>query len=177
MSNSSLKKSWYNWALYNLSAWYLSFIFSIILSYTVVNIFHPEETNMLLGFGAGLCIGFVQWLLLKKKSDIQIFWIVAHALGIGIPYALGILILEGDIEVATTLDQKIILFITCISSGVLCGILTLKQFKHLSSSPVTAAAIYSLIWAVSLVSMFWGGLLFVAASSLFFYRILKTKEQ
>lgn len=100
------KRDSIKWFLYTLVSWYLSIIVSIVLSYAIVNKFHPEETNMLLGFGADLCIGLVQWLLLRKSHSVSFYWLLAHAFGIGIPFEIGVLGMEGDYDYSSIASSE-----------------------------------------------------------------------
>ena len=61
---------------------------AIILSYTVVNIFHPEETNLILGLGIGFSVGISQWFVLKKYLKISKWWMIIPCIFIGIPFAI-----------------------------------------------------------------------------------------
>ena len=71
------------WLASNTIAWPLGLLVAIILSHLIVNIFHPEETNLIDGLCLGLGIGFAQWQVLKTLMRINILWLscflfVAH---------------------------------------------------------------------------------------------------
>jgi hypothetical protein len=71
------------WLASNTIAWPLELLVAIILSHLIVNIFHPEETNLIVSLCLGLGIGFAQWQVLKTLMRINILWLscflfVAH---------------------------------------------------------------------------------------------------
>jgi len=112
------------WLVANAIAWPLGILLAIILSYAIVNIFHPEETNLIIGFSVGITIAFAQWQVLKKLMKISVLWIFVPGICIGIPYAWITLIHESGNNLPQLLDSewffRATLFFIC---GALVGII------------------------------------------------------
>ena len=121
------KKFLGRWVLFNGIAFPIGFIVGALLTYFVVNLFYPKETNLILGFYLGPVFGYLQWLVLKKYFKISAWWIFASAIGMGIPDAIAVILFELNgivILVGMLFDLIIRLFIGVLITGIL-------QFKML----------------------------------------------
>lgn len=139
------------WIITNTIAWPLGVLLAIILSYAIVNIFHPEETNLIIGFSVGIATGFAQWKVLKKLMKMNILWIVVPGIGIGIPYAWVTIHVESGNHLPLLLNTEwifmAILFFIC---GAFVGLIQ----SLLKSIKITKSYIWILLsgiaWSISI---------------------------
>ena len=178
-SNSTFNAEGYiKWLMGTAISWYLSIVVTIILSYAIVNQFHPEETNILIGFGAGLCVGLAQWLLLRKSHSVSFFWVLAHAIGIGVPAGFGIAGLEGMFDYTSIIEKETTFSIlSFLLSGLLTSIVLLPILKRLTKDYILFVAVYSIAWCLSLQYFMWGGLIIGIVSTLLFHHKLKAEVE
>jgi len=139
------------WLIANFLAWPIGLFIAIILSYTVVNIFHPEETNLILGLGIGFSVGISQWFVLKKYLKISKWWMIIPCIFIGIPFAILIMMEENGntLPVLFNIDEagQILFFFT---AGVLTGIFQIIVFKGTLSNSYSWIILSGIAWAASL---------------------------
>ncbi len=150
------------WVISNFLGFILGMIVAIILSYSILNLFHPEETNMLLGLGYGLGIGFVQWYLLNRIFKLSKLWILMSALGIGIPYAGIILLMESGFIFHPILGVKdFYIGFIFFMSGLLVGFLQMILLKPKFSRSYYWIIVSCLAWgiALSLNSILFSGII------------------
>jgi len=83
-----MHKAW-QWLIYTFSGWFLSYLASILL--------FPENAAFWSGPLVGLIAGFAQWLYLRDKIDIAIWWIPISILA----WTTGISILPGALTTGT----------------------------------------------------------------------------
>lgn len=88
------------WVLANGTGWIAGAIVTTVLAYSAT-IIYPEENNLLVGLGLGAAIGFAQWLVLKKNLPISGQWILYSAIGLGLPFIVGVVL-----EQASTLPDS-----------------------------------------------------------------------
>lgn len=150
------------WVIANFLGFILGMIVAIILSYSILNLFHPEETNMLLGLGYGFGIGLVQWYLLNRIFKLSKLWILSSAFGIGIPYAGIILLMESGFIFSPIWDIKdfYIGFIFFIS-GLIVGFLQMILLKDKFSRSYYWIIVSCVAWgiALSLNSILFSGII------------------
>jgi hypothetical protein len=145
--------------LANGIAWLVGIILAIVLSYTVVNLFYPKETNLIVGICLGAVVGYSQWLVLKKYFKPGVWWILAAAIGIGLPFVVIFVLYEiNGVEVEFTgmeiLDQAILLFM----GGFLTGLLQFNIFKALSPKYAWWIIISTFAWGIGWFGLILGGL-------------------
>jgi len=167
------------WLVANTIAWLLGLLLAIILSHLVVNIFHPEETNLIVGLCLGFSLGFAQWLVLKRLMKISILWFIVPAIGIGLPYAWFIMQLEAGNDLPLILNTDgvflAILFFIC---GALVGFIQ----SRLKSMNLGKSYIWILLsgiaWSISLTinSFLFSGLIFGLVTLAAFILILKERN-
>ncbi len=138
------------WLIANFLAIPVGFILAVILSEAIVNIFHPEETNLIVGLCFGTSVGFAQWLVLKKSLNLPKWWIGAPALGIGIPFALMVLLKEGGFTFPNIFNiegifEKILYFFV----GCLAGVLQFKMLKVHFTNPIVWVLASGIAWGIS----------------------------
>ncbi|UCH11541.1 MAG: serine/threonine protein kinase [Fidelibacterota bacterium] len=138
------------WVLATGIGWPVGFIVAIVLSYTVVHLLYPKETNLILGLCLGGVIGFSQWYATRKHIKISAWWIAASAIGIGIPFIVGVVatelgVREPDLLKNVILDRTVI----GITGGLLTGLLQVLIVKSISRKATWWIAISTLAWGVS----------------------------
>ncbi|MEN8191832.1 MAG: serine/threonine protein kinase [Bacteroidota bacterium] len=130
-------------------AWPVGFIVAIVLSYGVVNLFYPKETNLIAGLCLGAAVAYSQRLVIKRYFKISTWWIFAAAIGIGLPFIIEfiffelsgnkIIIIENDF-----IDPVIYLFV----GGLITGLLQYKIFKSFTSKFRWWIIISPLAWCI-----------------------------
>lgn len=74
-------------------------IAAFLLSYMVVNIFYPKESNLILGLCIGSGVGYAQWLVLKRKMKISSLWGLACTICLGIPFIAEVILEETEYKI------------------------------------------------------------------------------
>ncbi len=164
------------WLVANTIAWPLGVLLAIILSYTIVNIFHPEETNLIIGFSVGITIGFAQWKVLKKLMKMNMLWIVVPGIGIGFPYAWVTMRVESGNHLPLLLNTEwvfmAILFFIC---GAFVGLIQ-SQLKSINMAKSYIWILLSgIAWSISITlnSFLFSGLVIGLVTLTAFILILK----
>ena len=80
--------------------WFIGLLSAFVLSFTVVNIFYEEETNLIVGLCMGAGIGYAQWFVLRKRFNVSSKWVLVCSLCLGIPFVIGTILSEADVQVA-----------------------------------------------------------------------------
>lgn len=135
-------------------AWPIGIIMAFILSYAVLNIFYPKETNLILGLCIGGAVGFAQWFVLKKHFKIKGWWIVASAIGIGIPYIAEVIFDETGIVLPESFNNEYLsrFIIGCIG-GFLSGMLQLSALKSLSKCSGWWVVVSTIAWGIAMLPL------------------------
>lgn len=111
------------WVLATSIGWPVGFIGSIILSYTVVNLIYPKETNLIVGISLGLAVGYSQWYVFKKFMNLSSWWIWSTAIGMGIPFIMTVAWAEFGGAQDNLIENEILgRFITGAIGGILIGL-------------------------------------------------------
>lgn len=127
---------------------------AFILSYAVVNIFYPKETNLILGLCIGGAVGFAQWLVLKKYFKIKGWWIFASAIGIGIPYIVEVIFDETGIILPESFNNEYFSrFIIGCFGGFLSGMLQVPTLKSLSQYSGWWVVISTIGWGIAMLPL------------------------
>lgn len=139
------------WIVAHTIAWPLGVLLAIILSHLIVNIFHPEETNLIIGFSVGITIGFAQWKVLKKLMKMNMLWIVVPGLGIGFPYGWVTMHVESGKHLPLLLNTEwifmAILFFIC---GAFVGLIQ-TQLKSINiTKPYIWILLSGIAWSISI---------------------------
>lgn len=150
------------WLVGNTIAWPLGLLLAIILSHLIVNIFHPEETNLTVGLCLGISIGFAQWMVLKKLAKVSLWWIVVPGIGIGFPYAWVTFYLESgnSLPLLFTIENAFMAIMLFI-----CGAIVGLIQTHFKSLKISKSYIWILLsgiaWSISITlnSFLYSGLL------------------
>jgi hypothetical protein len=119
---------WGRWLLATVIGWGVGIIFAIVLSYAVVNLFHPEETNLIVGLCVGAGVGSAQVIASRRMISSRWGWVLGTIAGIGIPYTINVLLAEGWL--GTIQVSKIWLVLIVIVAGVLAGVLQVASLMR-----------------------------------------------
>ena len=154
------KKFLRKWVLANSIGWPVGFIVALILSYGIVNLFYPKETNFLLGICIGAVIAFSQWFILKRFFKISVWWIFAAAIGIGLPFIIAVLFFElsgYDISITKIeiIDQSIAFFI----GGLITGLLQFHSLKSFAVKYTWWIIVSALAWGIGWYGIVFGGVI------------------
>lgn len=147
-----LKKTFlFEWIMVIGASWPISAIIAIILSYTVLNLFYPKETNLIVGLCMGGLTGFAQWFLLKEYQKISKWWIFLTAIGFGIPYAAMILLFENGIALPFPLNNENIAYVifSCVG-GFFTGLLQIPILKSFLKKTWWWLAVNTFAWGISM---------------------------
>lgn len=145
------------WILASAIGWPVGSILAIVISYAVVNLFYPKETNLVVGLFLGLAIGFAQWLITRKTIPVRSWWIWACAIGAGIPFIAVVVVEETGIEFPAVLQGEILSrTLIGLACGLLAGLLQMNSLKPYTSN--------MWLWVVASMAA-WGAAFFL--SSLF----------
>ena len=158
------------WIAANFIAWPLGILLAIILSYLVVNIFHPEETNMIIGFSVGISIGFAQWMLIKTFIKSNFLWFVVPSIGIGLPYGWIIMQVEAGNNLPIFLNTEgvfmAVIFFIC---GAIVGLIQSQLISINRSKSYLWILLSGLAWSISITlnSFLFSGLIIGLVTSPF----------
>jgi hypothetical protein len=167
------------WLVANAIAWPLGILLAIILSYAIVNIFHPEETNLIIGFSTAITIGFAQWKVLKKLMTISMLWIVAPGIGIGFPYAWVTINVESGNNLPLLLNTEwvfmALLFFIC---GAFVGLIQSRLKSINTGKSYIWILLSGIAWSISITlnSFLFSGLIIGLATLAAFIFILKERK-
>lgn len=151
INNLNIKEKFLGkWILAISIAWPVGGILAIILSYAVVNLFYPEETNLIVGLVIGGAVGFAQWFILKKTFKVNGWWIVASAIGFGLPIILVVIWFEMLGHESGLIENEILnrVLIGALG-GMLVGLLQIIILKPLSNKALWWIVINILAWGIS----------------------------
>jgi len=152
------KKFLGRWVLANSISFPVGIIVAIVLSYAVVNLFYPKETNLIVGICLGGIVGFSQWFVLKKYIKIGIWWIFSCSIGIGIPFIVAVVIFEltgtdPSIVGVEIIDHGIVMFI----GGLITGLLQVRMVSDFSSKGIWWIIISGFAWGIGWFGLILGG--------------------
>jgi len=155
-------------------AWPVGLIVTIVLSYGVVNLFYPKDTNLIAGLCIGAVVAFSQWLIMKRYFKIGTWWIFAAAIGMGLPFVIEFIFFElrGN-ELSITgielLEPAVFLFVC----GLITGLLQYSSLKLLTSKFRWWIIISALAWGLGWFGLMLGGVIFGLISGITFLRLFK----
>jgi hypothetical protein len=145
------------WLLANFIGWLAGGIGAIILSYLVVNIFYPKETNLILGLCIGAGVGYTQWFVLKRKIKISSLWGLVCTICMGIPFIIDVIMEESGHKIPYFQGNYEFLgrLIFGIIEGLVIGLLQMQFLKPYFKKAAWWIAVSSTGWGICfLVSSF-----------------------
>lgn len=158
------------WLIVGLLSWPVGFMVAVLLSEIAINPWHPKPTNVLIGLSMGAAAGFGQWYVLRKSLPLGKWWIWASSLGVGVPFAVTIILAEFGVSLPGVLNDKNILwpttFVTC---GALAGILQIniisKYFHRAWLWIVVSVVAWTTSFALNFTIVLPGLILFVISGA------------
>lgn len=73
------------WIAFTFLGWLLGIVLIIVLS-GLFDLAGIEGYQSYVGLGTGAGVGLTQWLLLRKRSGIGVFWLWSTVVGMGLPF-------------------------------------------------------------------------------------------
>ena len=142
---------WGRWLVASFFGWVAGVVIAIVLSYTVVNLFHPEETNLIAGVCVGAAVGCAQVATVRQVLSLQWVWVLGTIVGFGAPYTVVVLFVEswfGAIEVSEMWLIPIVIVV-----GALAGVIQAGALKRHTPNAHwwiwLSMAIWGVTWLVS----------------------------
>ena len=118
---------WGRWLLATVIGWVVGIVVAIVLSYTVVNRFHPEETNLIVGFCVAAAVGAAQVFAVRRVLSLKWVWVLGTIVGMGVPYTVVVLFAEawfGAIQVSAMWLVPIVVVAGALAGMIQVGALT-----------------------------------------------------
>jgi hypothetical protein len=109
------------WLLATIIGWVVGVVAAIVLSYTVVNLFHPEETNLIVGLCIGAGVGSAQVIAVRRVLSLKWGWVLGVIVGMGVPYTVDVLSAEAWLGAIQVSEMWLIPIV--IVSGALAGVI------------------------------------------------------
>ncbi len=146
------------WIIFHLVAWIGGFAIAVILSELLINPWHPKETNVLLGLGWGLSYGFTQWRLLRKPAGLTAAWLVATALGLGIPFGALVLAHECGYDLPAVagrpeIAEGVLVFLISLFVGLIQASMLKKRFAATGTWILASGIAWTLALSTSQVML------------------------
>lgn len=142
---------WVRWLVATIIGWVVGMIAAIILSYLVVNLVYPKETNLIVGLCLGAAVGLSQKIAVRRWMTLGHSWVWGAMVGIGIPFVVVVLLEE---LWPGTGDSWWLLLI--IAGGAICGFLQLPALRPHTAGVywwVLASVVsWGLAWFISRVA-------------------------
>lgn len=167
------------WLLATVVGWGVGLIVTIVLSYAVLNRFHPEETNLIAGVCIGASVGSAQVVAIRRVLPLSWVWVLGVIIGMGVPYTVVILRVEawfGAVQVSGIWLVPIVLVAGTLAGFLQVGALkrhTLKAHRWIWMSVVT----WGVTWLISVSlrepGLAVGTLVFGALSGAFLIRLVR----
>jgi hypothetical protein len=136
---------WGRWLLATIIGWVVGIVIAIVLSYTVVNLFHPEETNLIVGLCVGAAVSSAQLVAVRRVLPLKWVWLPGAIVGMGVPYTVAVLFSEAWFGAVQVSGMWLIPIV--VITGALAGLIQVGALKRHTRRA------YSWIW-VSVVT--WG---------------------
>ena len=130
MDSQALPTSWSFWGRWVVATcigWVLGIIMAFALSYQVVNLFYPEETNLIVGPVLGASVAFAQMIAARRLVSLTYRWVWGAAVGLGIPFIVAVLI--DEIWLGTSETSEMWLLLVVAAGGALTGVLQARALR------------------------------------------------
>ncbi|TFG51520.1 MAG: hypothetical protein E4H37_07760, partial [Gemmatimonadales bacterium] len=85
---------WIRWVVATTIGWVVGTFAAIILSYLVVNLVYPKETNLIVGLCLGAAVSLSQKMGVRRWLTLAHSWVWGAMVGIGIPFVVVVLLDE-----------------------------------------------------------------------------------
>ena len=171
---------WPRWLLATIIGWIVGVVGAIVLSYAVVNLFHPEETNLIVGLCVGAGVGSAQVIAVRRVLSLKWGWVLGVIVGMGVPYTFAVLLNEGWLG-AIQVSEMWLVFIGIIA-GAMAGVIQMTALtRHTLSARwwIWASMVaWGITWFISFIlresTVFVGVLVYGALSGAFLIWLVRT---
>lgn len=119
---------WGRWLLATVIGWVVGIVVAIVLSYTVVNLFHPEETNLIVGLCVGAGVGSAQVIAVRRVLLLKWEWVLGAIVGMGVPYTVAVLFTEGWLGAIQVSEVWLVLIV--IIAGAMAGLIQVASLTR-----------------------------------------------
>ncbi len=89
---------WGRWVIWTSVAWVVGMLAAIFLSYLVVNLFYPKETNLIVGICMGAAVGLAQMQAARPWVVLGWGWVWGAVVAMGLPFVLFVIFEEMGID-------------------------------------------------------------------------------
>lgn len=142
---------WIRWVVATIIGWLVGTFAAIILSYLVVNLVYPKETNLIVGLCVGAAVGLSQKIAVRRWITLAYSWVWGAMVGIGIPFV--VIVLLDELRPGAGEGWWPLLL---IAGGALSGLLQVPALRPHTSRVywwVLASTVsWSLAWFISRVA-------------------------
>jgi hypothetical protein len=125
---------WARWLLATLIGYVVGAGFAIVLTGTIggiaslLGLFHPRETDLIVGLCVGAAIGLAQVIALRQILALNYGWVWGGLVGFGLPFTLDVLLDEGWLG---AIEVPLAWLITVgIIAGALAGIIQTAALRR-----------------------------------------------
>jgi len=115
---------WIRWVVATIIGWLAGTFAAIILSYLVVNLVYPKETNLIVGLCVGAAVGLSQKIAVRRWITLAYSWVWGAMVGIGIPFV--VVVLLDELRPGAGESWWLLLLIT---GGAICGLLQVPALR------------------------------------------------
>jgi hypothetical protein len=85
---------WGRWVVATTLGWVVGVLAAFPLSYFVVNLVYPKETNLIVGLCLGAAVGVSQAIAVRPRITLGRGWVWGATAGLGIPFVLAVVVDE-----------------------------------------------------------------------------------
>jgi hypothetical protein len=168
------------WLLGTTIGWFVGILLAIGLSYAIVGLFYPEESNLIVGLVLGAAVGLAQVIAVRRLLPLTQRWVWGATVGLGIPFIIGVVVSATWFKGNEVSDMWLVL--VAVVGGMLSGLFQAPTLRRhvprarwwIPASLVSwgAAWLASLAWAEAGVLL--GGVVLGTLSGLSLIWILQS---
>ena len=118
---------WGRWLLATLIGWIVGLVVAIVLSYAIVNLFYPEESNLIVGLVLGAGVGLAQMIAVRRVLPLTQRWVWGAAVGLGIPFIVAVVVDEAWFGAAEASDMWLVL--VAVAGGAIAGLIQARTLR------------------------------------------------
>jgi len=135
---------WARWSVATVVGWVGGFFVAIVLSYAVVNLFYPKETNLIVGLCLGATVSYSQRFAVRRWVRLPMRFVWGAAVGIGIPFVASVILTEAGTPAGD--DASVALL---AAGSLVCGLLQMRALRGLVDRPWLWAAAAFVLWTAA----------------------------
>ena len=133
---------WIRWVVATIIGWVVGMFAAIVLSYLVVNLVYPKETNLIVGLCLGAAVGLSQKIAVRRRITLAHSWVWGAMVGIGMPFV--VVVFLDELRPGAGESWWLLLL---IAGGAICGLLQVPALRPHTSR---------VYWWVLASTVFWG---------------------